>query len=658
MAEPLGDDNRENTDGKQQDNGDGGDAAEAIKAAHAVAAEASEAAESTEATEAAETAEAKQATDPSEGAGVVEAAESPATLEVGETPELPEALKATEAVAQTSEEVRTLEHVQHVDNVEGEQAGEKPCPAEQVQDAPDEDRRVDGVPYVVEQPATSCAEENVPDETAPDDDLRSQGSQHSTMSQASRHLQGLRVVLGRLGSNEQLASINTKLSEVRKVAGEATSRTKEVLGPVASSASQAIVAAAKKAPQNKDEWQESASRITDGIRNVAADVVARASGLPLGNWEPRPGPDEPSSQFALALSNIILELVMAAAPEYGAAQRRHALGVLIDGVASARHLADTVGKLLDFWYMLRCSALEGWDESHQEEWLTVAIVVQWGDALKPSHVLARAACGLLLELSANIRCMAPWWDLVQSESWSQCVRDLACMVDEMPLPWKWAFPHLALVRQDVSMPKSASKQDSPQSFTLVAGSSGSNITGSSIISGSSRGSSFSNVSKRDVYVRGLELAEAVALNGTHRLLAPRMQLMTERTLQKTPRELMESVLANPPEAPKSCRLEANRFFAQKTKPIHLSNQSGKTLKVCLFNEDDAVMAVPVGGVGGPCLLLLEPGMGAQLRPPGTASTFRMKVMNPGFIDKPLFLGAISRGQSMLLQGQSCVVKKQ
>mmetsp|Transcript_118657 Transcript_118657/g.236355 ORF Transcript_118657/g.236355 Transcript_118657/m.236355 type:complete len:149 (+) Transcript_118657:355-801(+) len=148
------------------------------------------------------------------------------------------------------------------------------------------------------------------------------------------------------------------------------------------------------------------------------------------------------------------------------------------------------------------------------------------------------------------------------------------------------------------------------------------------------------------------------MNGTKRLLAPRVQLMTERTLQQAPRELMESVLCAPPEAPESCRAEATRYFAQKARPIRLSNQSGMTLKVCLFNEIDTVMAVPIGGVGGPCVLLLEPGMGAQLRPPGSASNFRMKVMNPGFIDKPLFLGAVSRGQSMLLQGQTCVVKKE
>merc|ERR1712008_358208 len=129
-------------------------------------------------------------------------------------------------------------------------------------------------------------------------------------------------------------------------------------------------------------------------------------------------------------------------------------------------------------------------------------------------------------------------------------------------------------------PKSAAKQDITQNFTLVASSSGSS---SGIISG--RGSGFSTVSKGYVYVRGLELAEAVAVNVTHRLLAPRMQLMTERTLQHAPRELMDCMLANLPEAPESCRLEANRFFAQKAKPIRLSNQSGMTLKVCLFNED-------------------------------------------------------------------------
>ena len=93
--------------------------------------------------------------------------------------------------------------------------------------------------------------------------------------------------------------------------------------------------------------------------------------------------------------------------------------------------------------------------------------------------------------------------------------------------------------------------------------------------------------------------------------------------------------------------KSERLFNQKTKPIHFHNQASIPLKVCLFSEDDKFCAVPVGGVGGSCVIILDPTLRCQLRPPGSAERFQVKVLAPGLIERKLYMANVWRGSPAL-----------
>merc|ERR1712187_412230 len=99
--------------------------------------------------------------------------------------------------------------------------------------------------------------------------------------------------------------------------------------------------------------------------------------------------------------------------------------------------------------------------------------------------------------------------------------------------------------------------------------------------------------------------------------------------------------------------KGDRLFNQKTKPIQFRNNASNQLKVCLFDKDDRFCAVPVGGLHGPCVVTLDANQRVLLRPPGSADQFLVKVLAPGYIEKPLYYADVWRGATVQLRSHDC-----
>lgn len=465
-------------------------------------------------------------------------------------------------------------------------------------------------------------------------------SSSSTSSHAS-HFQGIPSLAGRHSSSGGLNAISNRLSEAKRLAGEAASLTQHVSAAVAASvasaalsAHQAATASAKSAPASTGTLQSSASMVTESIRSTAAEAIARVGDLPLalvGGSSMASVVSDASSQIALGIAGALFELVAGCAPSYDAFERKQELGFLFDGIIGARHLPDIASKLLDFWYMLRVDALADWSQSQQQQWLLVACAVHRGDFQKVPGLLARAVCRLMLELGANTRQTAPWWDMPQCEVWCRSVRNLARLAEESPPMPGWTFPGLAIARHTTQVTEVTETGLATPVFSIAL---------------------------RDeqgiVRMRGSEVASAIASDNAM-VIAPRLQVAMDKSSHQAPHELANNprTLVASTAVLEKCQVEANQLFTRKTKPVCLQNQASTPLKVCLFNESDVLMAVPIGGIGGPCVITLKPSLRAQLRPPGSAGRFKMKVMAPGFVDTPLYYANVARGQSVQLRSHDC-----
>jgi len=291
-------------------------------------------------------------------------------------------------------------------------------------------------------------------------------------------------------------------------------------------------------------------------------------------------------------------------------------------------------RLLDFWYVLRPDALTPWSLVQQRQWVTLAYAVKYGDLSRAPGPLARTYCGLLLELANGCRPPMLTWKPAAAEAWANSLRFFAQMAVDSPPPSGWGFPGTVIAR------------NAPGLVELEFGQVSYSVTRSDL--------------KGFATAHGREALLALKSGGIVTAQRPTMLLDKEeserpiRDITGSPDQVI--VAAGGPPLQKKCDEKCARLFAQKTKPIHLHNQAGVPLKACLYGESDRLCAVPVGGMGGPCVTTLEPNCRAQMRPPGTAERFQLKMMQPGLIEKNLYYVNVSRGQAVQLRSHDCTVE--
>jgi hypothetical protein len=97
------------------------------------------------------------------------------------------------------------------------------------------------------------------------------------------------------------------------------------------------------------------------------------------------------------------------------------------------------------------------------------------------------------------------------------------------------------------------------------------------------------------------------------------------------------------------------------KPIIVHNRTLKLIKVCLYASDDVFCWVPFGGVSGCCVGFIQAEQKRAFMVPrgsGHDGSFRLKVFQPGLIDKELACYTKAQhGQSFAFLDVECMVKR-
>lgn len=390
-------------------------------------------------------------------------------------------------------------------------------------------------------------------------------------------------------------------------AADAQSRTSYVAGGLASAAS------------------ASTSLVTVGFRGVGS-LLGVGAGAGCGEHDP-------SAQLALGLTGAFVELLAASAASCDVDDRSKEVGALLDSVVAARHLSELASRLAGFWYIARPELLSDWPLPMQLQWLHSVQAVRHADLSKhdPSgSQLARSMCGLLLELGAAFRTAAPWWDASEGQGWSQSLFALAELAEESSTPAGWVFPTWAITQRSPQMNQDGDA--APATFCVL---------------------------RREAATHRFKGSDMVTMlaDGSRRVHgAPRQRASGGDADAARGLVLEMSALAPNPAVRERCAKDAKKLFMQKTRPIKLHNQASTPLKVCIFKENDLVCAVPLGGVGGPSSITLEAGLRAQMRPPSRAETFQMIVYTPGLIERAVYTKPVTRGQSVELRTNDCVIE--
>lgn len=368
---------------------------------------------------------------------------------------------------------------------------------------------------------------------------------------------------------------------------------------------------------------------------LAGGVGAVGSAVGLSSGGPGSGAGDPSADIALGIVGAFFELIAAAVPACGADNAQMELASHIDATVASRNLNDLGARLLDFWYVLRPDALSSWSLLHQQQWVWTAYGIKYGDIRAAPKGMGRAMCGLLLELGGGCRSTMLTWDPAQADIWADSLRTLAHMIDATPPPAGWGFPSFVVAR------------NGPGCVNLDFGQTGYCVARSGGSFGKAHGQEVLMALKSGGVVRNQQASLAGSIDEGMQKLVPRDLIGDHKTLVTQ---------AGGPKLHEKCDEKCARLFTQKTKPIHFHNQGSTPLKVCLYGDTDRLCAVPVGGLGGPCVTTLDPNCRAQMRPPGKATRFQLKAMAPGIIETNLYFANVLRGQHVQLRGRDCTVE--
>jgi len=387
---------------------------------------------------------------------------------------------------------------------------------------------------------------------------------------------------------------------------------------------QAVAAAGAVAGSFTSAANAAVGRASQLASATASGTTAMVGGLASAlGYGPGSGAGEPAADIALGLVNGLLEIMASDPMTMDAESPQAELAGHIDAIISCRSLNDFGARLLDYWYALRPDALAQWPLHKQQSWVQMAYLVKYGDLRRAPGPLARACCGLVLELGDGFR------GEPQSDTAVSALRYCADLAQSTPPPAGWGFPAVMIAaRADSSIgaQRYCAIRADTKGFARVAATELIGIV-------SKQGGKFVPPDPPQGLDGGRGSPEEFrAIAGSFDYLAG---------------EAGDAALSQ------KCLEKSDRLFTQKTRPIHFQNQASVPLKICLFSEDDRLCVVPVGGVGGSCVVILDPSLRAQLRPPGHASRFQLKVLQPGLIEKRLYMAFVERGASVQLRSRDC-----
>lgn len=364
--------------------------------------------------------------------------------------------------------------------------------------------------------------------------------------------------------------------------------------------------------------------VSSGVGAVGS-LVSNGPGTEAGSM---------SADVALGLVSACFELIAASVPACGADNAMMELASHIDAVVAARNLNDLGARLLDFWYVLRPDALSPWGLVYQQTWVWTMYGIKYGEIKAAPRPMARTLCGLLLELGLGCKASMLTWQSEQADAWASQLRNLAQMVDETPPPAGWGFPAFVIARNGAGTGELEFGQ-----------------TGYSVARSDQKGVSRSHGQE---VLMALKSAGVIRVVRQTRIICVDGETATPKDLIGDPKATVSS--AGGPKLAEKCDEKCSRLFTQKTKPIHLHNQGSTPLKACLYSDTDRLCAVPVGGLGGPCVTTLDPNCRAQMRPPGKSIRYQLKVMAPGIIETNLYFANVFRGQHVQLRSRDCTVE--
>merc|ERR1719352_480001 len=85
-----------------------------------------------------------------------------------------------------------------------------------------------------------------------------------------------------------------------------------------------------------------------------------------------------------------------------------------------------------------------------------------------------------------------------------------------------------------------------------------------------------------------------------------------------------------------CMQQAHGLLRRKNCPIEIRYSPGRIglpkVRICLYNKQDLICAIPAGGINGDSVAVLEADQRCALRPRSNAESFIMRVFKPGLID--------------------------
>mmetsp|Transcript_83050 Transcript_83050/g.173861 ORF Transcript_83050/g.173861 Transcript_83050/m.173861 type:complete len:476 (+) Transcript_83050:115-1542(+) len=417
----------------------------------------------------------------------------------------------------------------------------------------------------------------------------------------------------------------------------------------------------------------------------SAQGLANSLGLSSAlGWAPGAAPGDPASEVAISLTNAFLELMIKAPKALEGESQQAELADHIDKLLACRSLVGNGGIaacLLEYWYALRSDALSRWPVHRQQTWVQMAYVVKYADLGRAgaSRVLTRCVCGLLLELGDGFRESASTLDTSKSSAWTQDLLRLAAQVEVKSPPVWWGFPGLTAVvmpeptgdprifmmRSDdrVYARKFANGKGVAAALCCFAA-----ATAVTAVEGEGGGGGSSSSARGPRPMRSSDEDEvAHAADGDdseHRAKsAEAIGLEEMRALTGSYQQLVEDVCplasgnTGAAALAAKCTEKGDRVLVQKTQPIHFINQASMPLKICLFTEDDPLCAIPVGGIGGSCVVILGPGIRAQLRPPGLGKRFQLKVLEPHLMDTLKYKVTVERNMSVQLRSHECSIDR-
>lgn len=393
------------------------------------------------------------------------------------------------------------------------------------------------------------------------------------------------------------------------------------------------------APSQAKRGSSSLDLVSAATSAAAGGAAAVAGSLSSAlGWGPGIAQGEPAAVVAVGLTHALFDIMVAAPACLESENPQLELVTHIEAVLACRSLNDFGARLLDFWYAVRLDVLADWPLHRQQTWVRLAYLIKYGDLHRGPGALARCCCGLLLELGDGFRVSATSLDAARASSWATELRRLAELCDRSPPPAGWVFPSVGIAQQ------SASAFDKPVLFVTRADMKGvSWVKAKYVLAVAKTGvqPAAASIDDEDEGATAVAAADAPAASSASdiRALTGGFDDLADR--------------AGSGSLGTKCLEKSDRLFNQKTKPIHFLNMASIALKICLFSEDDMFCAFPVGGVGGPCVVTLGPNSRTQLRPPGTAMRFQLKVLQPGLLEKKLYMAMVERGTSVQLRSCNC-----